>query len=173
MTLCNPMDCSTSGFPVLHYLPEFAQTQSIQSLMPSNHLVLCRPLLLLPSVFPSIRVFSSKLALRIGWPKYCSFGFSISPCNEYSGLISFRMGWFDLLAVHQVWQILNALHTHFLPSHHSFAQVPHLFSSTSLLTFSLPPASLPSTTSGGNPHPFPGRQPPAGHACCSTRGICQ
>ena len=67
--------------------------------MPSNHLILCRPLLLLPSVFPSIRVFSSESVLPIRWPKYWSFSFSISPSNEYSGLISFRMDWFDLLAV--------------------------------------------------------------------------
>ena len=67
--------------------------------MPSNHLILCRPLLLLPSIFPSIRVFSDESALRIKWPKYWSFSFNISPSNEYSGLISFRMDWFELLAV--------------------------------------------------------------------------
>ena len=67
--------------------------------MPSNHLILCHPLLLLPSIFPSIRVFSNELALHIRWPNYWSFSFSISPSNEYSGLISFRMNWFDLLAV--------------------------------------------------------------------------
>ena len=72
---------------------------SIESVMPSNHLILCRPLLLPPSVFPSIRVFSSESALPIRWPKYWSFSFSISPSNEYSGLISFRMDWLDLLAV--------------------------------------------------------------------------
>ena len=72
---------------------------SIESLMPSNHLILCRPLLLLPSIFPSIRVFSSESALHIRWPKYWSFSFSVSPSNEYSGLISFRMDWLDLLAV--------------------------------------------------------------------------
>ena len=72
---------------------------SIESVIPSNHLILCRLLLLPPSVFPSIRVFSSKSVLRIRWPKYWSFSFSISPSNEYSGLISFRMDWFDLLAV--------------------------------------------------------------------------
>ena len=72
---------------------------SIESVMPSNYLILCHPLLLLPSVFPSIRVFSSESALRIKWPKYWSFTFSISPSNEYSGLISFRMDLFDLLAV--------------------------------------------------------------------------
>ena len=72
---------------------------SIKLVMPANHLILCHPLLLLPSVFPSIRVFSSELALHIRWPKYWSFSFSISPSNEYSGLISFRMDWLDLLAV--------------------------------------------------------------------------
>ena len=72
---------------------------SIESVMPPNHLVLCHPLLLLPSIFPSIRVFSSELAFRIRWPKYWSFSFSISPSNEYSGLISFRMDGLDLLAV--------------------------------------------------------------------------
>ena len=72
---------------------------SIESVMPSNHLILCRPLLLLPSIFPSIRVFSNESALHIKWPKYWSFSFSISPSNEHPGLISFRMDWLDLLAV--------------------------------------------------------------------------
>ena len=72
---------------------------SIESVMPSNHLILCRPLLLVPSVFPSFRVFSNESALPIRWPKYWSFSFSISPSNEYSGLISFRRDWLDLLAV--------------------------------------------------------------------------
>ena len=72
---------------------------SIESVMPSNHLIICHPLLLLPSNFPRIRVFSNELALCIRWPKYWSFNFSISPSNEYSGLISFRIDWFDLLAV--------------------------------------------------------------------------
>ena len=72
---------------------------SIESVMPSNHLILCRPLLLLPSIFPSIRGFSSESALRITWPKYWRFSFNISPSNEHSGLISFRMDWLDLLAV--------------------------------------------------------------------------
>ena len=73
---------------------------SIESVMPSNHFVLCHPLLLSPSIFPSIRVFSNESALRIRWPKYWSFGFSISPSNEQSGLISFRMDWLDVLVVH-------------------------------------------------------------------------
>ena len=82
---------------------------SIESVIPSNHLSLCCPLLLLPSIFPSIRVFSSELVLCIKWPKYWSFNFSISPSNEYSGLISFRMDWFDLLAVQGT---LKSLHQH-------------------------------------------------------------
>ena len=72
---------------------------SIESVMPSNHLILCHPLLLLPSIFPSIRVFSNESALRMRWPKYWSFSFSISPSNEHPGLVSFRMDWLDLLAV--------------------------------------------------------------------------
>ena len=75
------------------------EPMSTEWVMPSNHLILCRPLLLLPSVFPSIRVFSSESALRIRWPKCWSFSFNISPCNEHPGLISFRMDWLDLLAV--------------------------------------------------------------------------
>ena len=98
LTLCDPMDCSTPGFPVHHQLPELAQTHIHRVVMSSNHLILCRPLLLLPSVFPIIRVFSSESVLRIRWPKYWSFSFSISPSNEYSGLISFAIDWFDLLA---------------------------------------------------------------------------
>ena len=85
--LCDPTECSTPGFLVLHHLPELAQTHSIESVMPSNHLVLCHPLFLLPSIFPNIRVFSNELTLPIRWPKYWSFSFSISSSNEYSGLI--------------------------------------------------------------------------------------
>ena len=94
-----PMNCSTPGFPVLHCLPHLLKLMSIESAMPSNHLILCRPLLLLPSIFPNVRVFSNKLALCIRWPKYWSFSFIISPPNEYAGLISFRVDWFNLLAV--------------------------------------------------------------------------
>ena len=97
-TLCDPMDCSMPGFPVLHHLPELAQTHVIEFVIPSNHLILCCPLLL-PSIFSSMRVFSNKLALHIRWPKYWSFSFSISPSNEYSGLISFRIDFFNLLDV--------------------------------------------------------------------------
>ena len=80
---------------------------SIELVMPSNHLILCRPLLLLPSIFPSIRVFSNESALRIRWPKFWSFSFSISPSNEYSGLISFRMDWLDLLAVQVLIRVVS------------------------------------------------------------------
>ena len=93
------MDCSTPGFPVLHCLPNLLKLISIESVMPSNHLILCHPLLLLPSIFPSIRVFSNESVLHIRWPEYWSFCCSISPSNEYSGLISFRIDCFDLLAV--------------------------------------------------------------------------
>ena len=98
-TLCNPMDCSMPGLPVHHQLPELTQLMSFESVRPSNHLILCCPLLLTPSIFPSIRVFSSESDLPIRWPKYWSFSFSISPSNKYSGLIPFRMDWLDLLAV--------------------------------------------------------------------------
>ena len=94
------MNCSMLGFPVLHYLLQFAQIHAhFESVVPSNHHILCRPLLLLPSVLPSIRVFLNESALHIRRPKYWSFRFSISPSNEYSVLISFRMDWFHLLAV--------------------------------------------------------------------------
>ena len=87
------------GFPVLHHLLELLKFMSIESAIPSNHFLLCRPLLLLPTIFPSIRVFSNEIALCVRWPKYWSFSFSISPSSEYSGLVSFRMNWLDLLAV--------------------------------------------------------------------------
>ena len=92
------MDCSTPGFPVHHQFLALAQLISIEFMMPSHHLILCCPLLLPPSIFPIIRVFSKESVLRIRWPEYWSFSFSISPSNEYSGLISFRMDWFDLFA---------------------------------------------------------------------------
>ena len=99
MTLCDPMDCSMPGLPVHHQLPELTQTHVHRvgdAIQPSHPLC---PLLLLPSFFHSIRVFSSESALLIRWSKYWSFSFSISPSNEYSGLISFRIDWLDLLAV--------------------------------------------------------------------------
>ena len=99
LTLCDPMNRSTPGLPVHHQLPESPKPMSIESVMPSSHLILCHPLHLLPLILPSIKVFSSELALLMRWPKYWSFSYSISPSNEHPGLISFRMDWLDLLAV--------------------------------------------------------------------------
>ena len=110
LILCDHMDCSTPGFPVHHQLRSLLKRMSIESVMPSNHLNLCRPLLLL-SIFPSIRIFSDEPVLRIRWPKYWSFSFSISPFNEYSGLISFRIDWLDLLAVQRTLKSLLQHHS--------------------------------------------------------------
>ena len=100
LTLCDPMDCCTPGFPLsFAHSWSFLKLMPIKSVMPSNYLILCRPLLLLPSISPTIRVFSNESVLHIRWPKYWSFSFSISPSNEYSGCIFFRIDWFDLLAV--------------------------------------------------------------------------
>ena len=100
LTLCNPMGCSRPVSSVLLYLLEFAQKfMSTELVMLPNHLILCHPLLLLPSVFPSIRVFPNESALCVRWPKYWRFSFNISLPNEYSGLISFKIDWFDFLAV--------------------------------------------------------------------------
>ena len=107
-TLCNPMDCSTPGLPVQHQLPELAQTHVHwvgDAIQPSH----CRPLLLLPSILPNIRVFSNESVLRIRWPTYWSF--SICPSNEYSGLISFRIDWFELLAVQGTLKSLLQYHS--------------------------------------------------------------
>ena len=98
------MDCITNSRSLLKLM-------SIKSVMPSNHLTLCHPLLLLPSIFPSIRVFSNESTLHIRWPKYCSFSFSISPSNEQLGLISFRMDWLDFLAVQGILKSLLLHHS--------------------------------------------------------------
>ena len=98
-TLCDPMNRSTPGLPVHHHLPEFTQTRVRRVMMPSSHLILCRPLLLLPPILPSVNVFSNESTLRMRWPKYWSFSFSVIPSKEHPGLISFRMDWSDLLAV--------------------------------------------------------------------------
>ena len=98
-TLCDPVDCSTPGIPVHHHFPELAQTHVHWVVTPPNHLVLYHPLLLLPPIFPSFRLLSNESVLHTKWPKYWSFSFSISPSNEYSGLISFKIDWFDLCAV--------------------------------------------------------------------------
>ena len=101
LVLCDPMDCSTPGLPVHHQLPELAQShvhRVSNAIHPSHPLSSPSPL---PSIFPSIRVFFNESVLHIRWPEYWSFSFSISPSNEYSGLISFRIDWFDLLAFHR------------------------------------------------------------------------
>ena len=117
-TLCSPMDCITPGFPVLYCLPEFTQTHVHWFDDAINHLILCCPLLL-PSIFPSIRVFSSESALHNRWPKYWSFSFNISHSNEYSGLFSFRIDWLVLLAVQRTLKSL-------LQHHSSEASIPGL-----------------------------------------------
>ena len=109
-TLCKPMDCSTPSLPVLHQLQSLLKLMSFVLVMPSNHLILCRPLLLLPPIPPCIRVFSNESTLHIRGPKYWSFSFSISPSNEYSGPIAFRMDWLDLCAVQRT--LKNLLQHH-------------------------------------------------------------
>ena len=116
-TLCNPTICSTPGLPVHHQLPESTQTHVHwvgDAIQPSHPL---SSLLLLPSIFPSIRVFSNESVIRIRWPKYWSFSFNISPSNEHPGLISFRMDWLDLLAVQETLKSL-------LQHHSSKASIP-------------------------------------------------
>ena len=98
---CNPMNCSMPGLLSITNSQSPPKPMSIVSVIQSNHLILCRPLLLLPSIFPSIRVFLNESALPIRWPKYWSFSFNVSPSNEHPGLISFRMNWLDLLAVQE------------------------------------------------------------------------
>ena len=98
-TVCSPMDCGTQASLSITNSRSLLTLMSIEPVMPSNHLILCPPLLLPLSIFPSIRVFSDESVLCIKWPKYWSFSFSISPANEHSGLISFRMDWLDLLTV--------------------------------------------------------------------------
>ena len=105
------MDYSMPGFPVHHQLLELLKLMSIESVMPSNHLILCHPLLLLPLIFLSIRVFSKESVLCMRWPKYWSFSFSINPSNEYSGLISFRIDWLDLLAAQGILKSLLQHHS--------------------------------------------------------------
>ena len=111
LTLCDPKDCSTPGLPVHHQLLELAQNHVHWVSDATNHLILCRPLVLLPSIFPRIRVFSNESVLCTKWPKYWSFSFSISPSSEYSGLISFRIDWFDLLAVQRTLKSLLQYHS--------------------------------------------------------------
>ena len=105
------MNCSTPGFPVHHQLMSSLKLMSVKSVMPSSHLILCGPLLLLPPIPPSIRVFSNESTLHMRWPKHWSFSLSISPSNEHPGLVSFRMDWLDLLAVQGTLKSLLQHHT--------------------------------------------------------------
>ena len=123
LTLCNPMNRTMPGHPVHHHLSKFTQTQSIKSVMPSSHLILCRPLLLLPPIPPSIRVFSNDSTLRMRWPKYWSFSFSIIPSNEYPRLIYFRMDSLDLLAVQEILKSLLQHHSSKALRKHQFFSV--------------------------------------------------
>ena len=123
LTFCDPMTaaCKSSlSFPISWSLLKF---MSVELVMPFNYLILCGPLILLPSNFPSIRVFSNESGLCIRWPKYWSFSFSINPSNEYSGLISFRIDWFDLLAVQGT---LKGLSNTTVPKHQFFSAQPYL-----------------------------------------------
>ena len=111
LTLCNPMDYSMPGFPAHHQLRSLLKLMFIESVMPSKHLILCHPLVLPPSIFPSIKVFSKESVLHMRWPKYWNFSFSISPSNEYSGLISFKMDWLDFFAVQETLKSLLQHHS--------------------------------------------------------------
>ena len=120
------MDCNTLGFPVHQHLRSLLKLIFIESVMPSNHLIFCLPLVFLPSILPSIRVFSNESVLSIGWPKYWSFIFSISPSNKYSGLTSFRIDWFDLLAVQGTLRVFS----NSTVQKHQFFSTHFLYSST-------------------------------------------
>ena len=127
------MDCNTPSFPSFTISRSLLKLMSVELVMPSSHLILCRPLLLLPSLFPSIRVFSSESVLCIRWPKYWSFSFSISPSNKYSELIPFRIHWFDLFAVQGTLKSLLQHHTLKLSvlRHSAFmVQLSHLYMTT-------------------------------------------
>ena len=130
-TLCNPIDTRLPSFTISQNLLKLL---SIELVMPSKHLILCHPPFLLPSIFPSIRVFTNESALPMRWPKYWSFSFKISPTNEYPGLISFRMDWLDLLAVQGTFRSLLQHHSSeaSILQHSAFfiVQLSHLYMTT-------------------------------------------
>ena len=111
LTLSNPIECCTSGMPIHHHSQNLLKLMSTRLVMPSNHLILYHPLLFLPSIFPSIRVYSNQSVLCIRWPKYWSFSFRISPSNKYTGPISFKIDWLDLLAVQGILKSLLQHHS--------------------------------------------------------------
>ena len=134
-TLCDPMDCSMPGFPVPHHLPRSLKFMFTESVMPSNHLILSHSLFLLPSIFPSFRIlFSKESAVHLKWPKYWSFSFSINTFNDYSGLIYFKIDWFDLLSVQGT---LKSLLQHHSSKHQFFRALPSLQSSSHICTWRL------------------------------------
>ena len=128
------MDCSIQASLSFTVSQNLLTLRSIESVIPSNHLILCCPLLLMPSISPSIRGFSNESALPIRWPKYWSFSFSISPSNEYSGLISFRIDWFDLLVIQGT---LKSLLQHHSSRHQLFGTQPSLWSNSHICTWLL------------------------------------
>ena len=134
-TLCNPRTTALQASLSITNSQSLPKLKSIKSVMPSSHLILCRPLLLPCSIFPSIRVFSNESVLHIRWPKYRSFSFSISPSNEYSGLISFRMDWLDLLAVQGTLESPFSNTT--VQKHQFFGTQPSLWSSCHIHTWLL------------------------------------
>ena len=130
-SLCDPMDCTRQA-PLSFTIPwSLRKFRSIASVMSSNHLILCPPLVLPPSIFPSIRVFSNESALHIGWPKYWSFSFSISPSNEYSELISFRVDWFGVLAIQGTLRVFSSTT---VQKHQFFSAQPSFWSNSHICT---------------------------------------
>ena len=130
----SPMGCSTPDFPVLHYLWSLLKFMSTELVILSNHLILCHSLLLMPSIFPSIRVFSSESAVRIRWTEYWSFSFSINPSNEYSGFISFRndwIDWFDQLVSNRLSRTFSSTT---IWKHQFFSAQPSLLSNSHITT---------------------------------------
>ena len=140
-TLWDPMDWSTPDFSVHHQLLSLLELMSIELAMPSNHLILCRPLLLLPSILPSIKIFSNESVLCIRWPKYWSFSVSISSSNEYSGLISLRIDWLDLLAVQRTLKSLLQHHSSkaSILQHSAFfiVQLLHPYTTTGIFKYAI------------------------------------
>ena len=130
-SFASPWTAALQASPSITNSQSLLKLLSVESVMPSNHLILCHPFLLLPSVIPSIRVFSDESVLHIRWPKYWSFNFSISPSSEYSGLVSFRMDWFDLLAVQGT---LKSLLQHHSSKHQLFGAQLCLWSNSHIYT---------------------------------------
>ena len=134
LTLCDPRTAAHQASLSFTISRRLLRLMSVESVMPSNHLIFCHPLLLLPSIFPSIRIFSNESALHIRWPKYWSFSFSISPSSEYSGVISFRIDWFDFFAVQGT---LKSLLQHHSSKASALSAQPSLWSNSHIHTWLL------------------------------------